>query len=132
MVAITCHLPDGLPDLRPRLLVDAATDGSWYATSDGSSSTIGYVTDTDLLAGGPDRLQRTWARAVLTPDWLPLGLADAPLVARRAAISECSPSDDPGAAVPIGDAALSADPLSGHGLLVGLRGALHAAADLPG
>jgi len=132
MVAITCHLPGGLTDLGPRLLVDAATDGWWYAMGDGRSSTIGYVTDTDLLASGPDRIQHTWARAVLTADWLPSGLAEAPLVARRAAISECPPSDDPGAAVPIGDAALSADPLSGHGLLVGLRGALHAAANLPG
>ncbi|MBZ2196972.1 hypothetical protein [Occultella gossypii] len=53
-------------------------------------------------------------------------------MARRSTVSECASPDDPAAALPIGDAALSADPLSGHGLLAGLRGALHAAADLPG
>jgi 2-polyprenyl-6-methoxyphenol hydroxylase-like FAD-dependent oxidoreductase len=132
MVAITCRIPNGLPDLGPRLLVDAADNGWWYAMGDGRSSTVGYVTDADLLAAGPDRIRATWAAAIPSAPWVPGDLVDAPVVARRSVVGDCPPRAGDTAALPVGDAVLSEYPLSGHGLLVGLRGALHAAADLDG
>lgn len=130
MVSIVTREPIPVPELGPRLLVDSAADGWWYAMGDGTGTTIGYVTDIDLLSRGPDRLTATWRQAARGVDWLPPGAAQAPLRARTSVVA-CADlgTDAEQLPLPVGDAGLAADPLSGHGLVLGLRGALHAAAD---
>lgn len=125
MVAITTSRPGPFPRLGPRLLVDAAVGGWWYALGDGTTATIGYVTDIDLLAAGSDRLVATWARAAQDIDWLPTWARTAPLRGRPAGVQATEPRL--GGVTVLGDAALALDPLSGHGMALAVTGALRAA-----
>jgi 2-polyprenyl-6-methoxyphenol hydroxylase-like FAD-dependent oxidoreductase len=122
LVAVTAWAPE-LARLGPRLLVDAAADGWWYAMGDGSGATVGYVTDAPLLAGGVDRLRAAWETA--RPGWLPA--VGARLHGRPAFVQASAWPDGDDDLIAIGDAALALDPLSGHGLAVALEGALVAA-----
>jgi flavin-dependent dehydrogenase len=128
MVAITTTEPGPFPRIGPRLLVDAAARGWWYAMGDGTCATIGYVTDVDLLHHGPDRLAATWREAARGVEWLPNWARTAPVQGRPSTVQV---TEVPTAAdiVPIGDAAFSADPLSGHGITLAIAGGLRAAAE---
>jgi len=134
MVAITAWVPGGLAGLGSRLLVDPGPSGWWYALGDDRGTVVGYVTDVDLLAAGSDRARATWRTACSTAGWLPPVLRCADLALRASVVAEVilppvvprpahSPQLHP---LPLGDAALAADPLSGHGLSIALDGALRA------
>lgn len=124
LIAVTAWAPE-LASLGPRLLVDAAGDGWWYAMGDGRGATVGYVTDAPLLGGGSARLRGAWEAA--RPAWLPpIG---GRLHGRPAFVQAASWPDRDDDLIAIGDAALALDPLSGHGLAVALEGALVAAED---
>ena len=75
------------------------------------------------VAAGPGRsdLRRAWSAALATgPAWLP-GLTRATLTIRPSRSRVAVATDVP---VRVGDAALSVDPLSGHGLTLALEGAV--------
>lgn len=131
MVAVTTCETVPFPAIGARLLVDASDNGWWYALGDGARATIGYVTDADALANGADRLAATWRRAALGVEWMPAAARHIPLRARRCAVA-VPDGEGSGSAVALGDAALAADPLSGHGLMLCLDGAAQAASDPAG
>ncbi len=135
MVAITAWVPGGLAGLGSRLLVDPGPFGWWYALGDDRGTVVGYVTDVDLLAAGSDRAVATWRAASLTAGWLPPVLRCAELALRAGVVAEVilppvlprpEHSQRQLHPLPLGDAALAADPLSGHGLSIALDGALRA------
>lgn len=125
MVSINTSQAGPFPQLGPRLLVDAADNGWWYAMGDGRTATIGYVTDVDQLAAGPDRLAATWTAAAQRAGWLPEWARSAELRGRPAGAQATDPAGE--RVVVIGDAALALDPLSGHGLSLAIAGAFHSA-----
>lgn len=126
MVAITTSAPGPFPRIGPRLLVDAAPNGWWYAMGDGAQATIGYVTDVDLLDGGPDRLAVTWRNAARGVAWLPSWARTSPVRGRPSGV-QITEVPAMGTVLPLGDAAFSADPLSGHGIALAITAACRAA-----
>jgi flavin-dependent dehydrogenase len=126
MVAITTAAPGPFPQLGARLLVDAASDGWWYALGDGRRATIGFVTDADLMTPGTG-FAATWAGAARTAEWLPAWARNPVLRGRRSSLSSAQPGD--AFVRVVGDAALALDPLSGHGVTLAVEGALRAADD---
>ena len=127
LVALTSTMPAGfVADLSSRLVVEASDQGWWSALDDGVHAAVTFTTDLVHLAGQPDAARRTWARAVASgPGWLPATAADT--VPRVRPIRSRLHEVGPGAAVRVGDAALSVDPLSGHGLALALEGAVRCA-----
>ncbi len=124
-VAITLERPVRFPELGPRLLVDRARSGWWYAVGDGRLATVGFITDIDLLLPGPDRFGHTWRCS--QPSWLPTAARTAAVRGRASGLA-MTQAGDPGMDV-LGDAALALDPLSGRGLATAVRGALMLAAN---
>lgn len=124
LLALTATMPGGsMIDLASRLLVDVADDGWWSAVDDGTLAAVTFTTDVAQLPDGPDLPRRAWARTVASgPSWLP-SAADK-TVPRVRPIRSRLHLEAPGAVVRVGDAALSVDPLSGHGLALALEGAM--------
>lgn len=123
IVVLTAELPGGaVPDLSHQLLVDRAPEGWWYALSSADVTTLAFCTDGDLVGCGPTGTLDAWRRACLTADWLPEGARRQTPRVRSRIITAARTSSD-GAARLIGDAALSVDPLSGHGIALGMEGA---------
>jgi flavin-dependent dehydrogenase len=126
LVALTVSWPSGaVGDLEGRLVVDATERGWWSALDDGVATAATYTTDRPHGAG----VLESWRRAVLAaPAWLPRRALDGPVRVRpiRQRLQLSGSSSE----VRVGDAALSVDPLSGHGLALALEGAVrHDAAD---
>ncbi len=135
MVALTAWLPEPIENLGCRLLVDPSPHGWWYALGDEAGTVVGYVTDTDLLAPGSNRVAATWSAALAETRWLPPATRSAELVLRAGLVGEVVVRERDelrGKPVPIGDIAIAADPLSGHGLILALDGAIRAARDPDG
>ncbi|AMY07013.1 putative monooxygenase [Luteitalea pratensis] len=112
------------------LLVDRSTHGWWYAIGAGEGATdVAFVTDADLLPRARQRatwLADEYREATLitqhlenSPDFGALTSRDARSGHRAAAAGE--------GWLAVGDAALSWDPLSGHGMRFALEGAERAA-----
>jgi flavin-dependent dehydrogenase len=115
-------------DAQPGLHVWAVPDGFWYVMSSTRGTSAGFVTDVDLLRSGPDRAQATWeaeADAAAELRGTPPLPSSGPLVLRASSVVEAVVEGSP--ILPLGDLALAADPLSGHGLLLALEGAVRAA-----
>ena len=138
MVSITAWLPVGALSGRfgqpGRMLVDTSANGWWYALGDGGGTTVGFVTDADLMQPGPDRALATWQFEAAQNYWLPSN-ASSILKLRASTVSEAVVPNTFGSksvaegVLPLGDAALAADPMSGHGLILALDGAMRAATD---
>ncbi len=125
-----------IPDLGDRVRIDAVPSGWWYRIGYGAGTAAGFVTDTDLLHPGPDRMNATWRHAVGHLGWrTPAQLRLRPRAAHTAVLAELLSRDVAGLAgspyrIPvIGDAALAVDPLSGHGLAIAFESAWRAASD---
>jgi 2-polyprenyl-6-methoxyphenol hydroxylase-like FAD-dependent oxidoreductase len=131
MVAVTAVLPTGsVENLAARLLVEAVEDGWWSALDDGEWAAVTYVTVAPQLRDGTSQIKQMWAQAVGSgPSWMPAAAANA--TPRVRPIRNRLQRDRHGdAVVRVGDAALSVDPLSGHGLALALESAIrHADAD---
>jgi 2-polyprenyl-6-methoxyphenol hydroxylase-like FAD-dependent oxidoreductase len=116
-VTLTAVVPSR-PELCGRLVVESDVGGWWSALDDGTRGAVSWTTP-----AGPDRsgLGRAWSAALATgPAWLP-GLTHATLAIRPSRSRVAVATDVP---VRVGDAALSVDPLSGHGLTLALEGAV--------
>lgn len=122
MVAIIQRLDTS--QLQGTMMVEPTPHGWWYGMGTARGTTIGFVTDSDLLATGLDRAVATWNREREGIDWV---AAPGELELRPAAVAQVEPPEATDL-LPIGDAALAVDPLSGHGLRIaiesGIRGAL--------
>jgi flavin-dependent dehydrogenase len=120
MVAVIQRLP--VPDLAGRMVVEPTPSGWWYGMGTAQRATIGFVTDADLLAPGTDRASATWRRERAGVDWVP----PSGELELRAAVVACVDPAGASGVLPIGDAALSVDPLSGHGLRFALESGIRA------
>jgi flavin-dependent dehydrogenase len=121
IVALVADLgPAAVPDLGTRLLVDRDADGWWYGLATPERTTVGYCSDGDLVGHGRAGVGATWRNACARADWLPPAVAgETPRVRSRTTGTAAVPGR--GVRL-VGDAALSVDPLSGHGLALAVEG----------
>lgn len=105
-----------------RLIVEPTSTGWWYGMGREQSAIVGFVTDADLLAGGLDRAAATWNRERTGVEWVPPA---GELELRPAVVAGVAPGGETGV-LPVGDAALAVDPLSGHGLRFALESGIRA------
>lgn len=124
LVALTATLPAGsVSGLAARLLVEAVDDGWWSALDDRRLLAVTFTTDLAHFSGGKDAVRRLWARSVAYgPGWLPAATAKA--APRVRPVRSRLSLDAAGADLRVGDAALSVDPLSGHGLTIAFESAM--------
>ena len=124
MVALGVRLaPDAIDDLGHRLLIDHAPNGWWYAIADGSATDVVYCTDASI-AKGAKGIRAAWREACLSAaDWLPSAAHRRRPRVRPATVGVGWPSTR-GRTRLVGDAALTVDPLSGHGITLALLGAM--------
>jgi flavin-dependent dehydrogenase len=112
------------------LLVDRSTHGWWYAIAAGEDTTeVAFVTDADLLPSARDRepwLAGEYREATLIKTNLEDDPRFATLASRDARSGHRAAAAGDGW-LAVGDAALSWDPLSGHGMQFALESAEHAA-----
>ena len=140
-VAITGWFSDGLSGLGDRLLVDADTEGWWYALGSPAGARVTYCLPASRLPPpGPARAELAWRSAAARASWVP-SLDVTESGARRPApvrLTTCAiPAGTTGlpqrpGLLAIGDASLSVSPLSGHGVALALHGAVLAAQDPAG
>ncbi len=105
-----------------RLLIEVAPAGWWSALDDGSSLTVTYATSRDGPLAGRTGVGELWRAALeIAPGWVPSSAAEA--VPRLRPARSSMALVEPGS-LRVGDAALSVDPLSGHGLTLALEGGL--------
>lgn len=104
-------------------LVEATPDGWWYSAPLPDGDVLGvFLTDADLMPAAKDVIARMRRAAPHT--WRRLGGGRFVGRPRRMFAASQAVVPPAGAAwVPVGDAALAPDPLSGDGLLRGLRSA---------
>jgi flavin-dependent dehydrogenase len=130
LVAVLAYLePPGRPD--PRLFVEAAPDGWWYAAPlPGGAVVAAFLTDHDLLPRGRAALGSFWdrqrGRTRLIRAVVPSRPAGLPLEVVAAGSVWAGAGAGPGW-LAVGDAALAHDPLAGHGLLHALASGCRAA-----
>jgi flavin-dependent dehydrogenase len=124
MVALGVRLePDAVDDLGHRLLVDHAPNGWWYAIADRTATDVVYCTDAGM-AKGARGIRAAWREACLSAaDWLPSAARRRRPRVRPATVGVGWPSTR-GRTRLVGDAALTVDPLSGHGITLALLGAM--------
>jgi 2-polyprenyl-6-methoxyphenol hydroxylase-like FAD-dependent oxidoreductase len=109
-------------------LVEACPDGWWYSAPlpNGRSSAM-FFTDrlgANRSSQGPHELARG-TKATITLERLPSGNMQRPI--RASASVAQAPAGCPSSCIPVGDSALSLDPLCGGGLHVALETAIAAA-----
>jgi flavin-dependent dehydrogenase len=119
----------GLPD--PRLLVEAAEQGWWYAAPlPGGRIALAYMTDLDLLPPPPRELTRFWELKVRETRHIERFLSNAvpcSPIASIVADSYCLEQVGGHNWLAVGDAAMAWDPLSSKGITNALRTGLLAA-----
>jgi flavin-dependent dehydrogenase len=121
--------------LEPELLIETAEEGWWYAVPQPENTLlVTLLTDVDLVAAGPrPELAARWEAALARTNHVRALAAGATREAAprivRADTGRLLPDRGPGWRA-IGDAAMGGDPLSGDGVLRGLRSALEACADV--
>jgi 2-polyprenyl-6-methoxyphenol hydroxylase-like FAD-dependent oxidoreductase len=123
LVTLTAALPAAAaPGLRGRLVVESVDDGWWSAVADEETCAVSFTLPRASAPRGTSALRALWQGAVgRGPAWLPRDAGR--LVPRaRPVRSQLSVSTD--GPLRVGDAALSVDPLSGHGLTLALEGGL--------
>ncbi|GAA4757355.1 hypothetical protein GCM10023350_48690 [Nocardioides endophyticus] len=116
-VTLTAVVPSR-EELRGHLLVESATTGWWSALDDGVRCAFSWT-----VPAGPGRAEliASWRRALAVgPSVLPADLDHRELTLRPSR-SRLTTNLGPAR---VGDAALSVDPLSGHGLTLALEGAV--------
>ena len=112
------------------LVVDRSTHGWWYAIAGGDSATdVAFVTDADLLPSA--RARAAWLATEYREATLIMASLDGvppfvTLTSRDARSGHRTTAAGNGW-LAVGDAALSWDPLSGHGMQFALESAEHAA-----
>lgn len=128
LVTLTAALPAGLvPGVRGCLVVDAVEGGWWSAVADEETGALSFTLPRALAPQGTGALRALWQRAVRHgPVWLP---REAERLAPRARPVRSQLSVSTGGPRRVGDAALSVDPLSGHGLTLALEGGLRCRTD---
>jgi flavin-dependent dehydrogenase len=116
-------------DCEPSSLVESSPDGWWYsAPRPGGSMTAMYVTE--LLDPGERNLQALWHAALAQTSATRArleGRTQTSSVRAYRAGPEWTHFDPEAPVLPVGDAALSLDPISGEGLCFALRSGLEAA-----
>jgi flavin-dependent dehydrogenase len=123
MVALTMTLgPGAIDGLGCRLLVDRAPNGWWYALAGTRTTSVVYCVDADTLTSMRGALP-TWQDGCrAASDWLPGGASRRAPRARAACIGSARPVAQHAVRL-VGDAALTVDPLSGHGLTLAFESA---------
>jgi flavin-dependent dehydrogenase len=124
-LALSVVLPDGvICELGNQLLIDHDEWGWWSALSDGETTNVTYYTDPALLPNGPHRVRHGWDRACGSrPRWLPSVASTLVPRTRSSRVSTPALPIEPRVQL-VGDAALSVDPLSGHGLTLAFETAI--------
>jgi 2-polyprenyl-6-methoxyphenol hydroxylase-like FAD-dependent oxidoreductase len=128
-LALSIVLPAGvICELGHQLLIDNDEWGWWSALSDGETTNVTYYTDPALLPSGPHRVRQGWDRACgFRPGWLPPVASALVPRARSSRVSTPALPIEPRVQL-VGDAALSVDPLSGHGLALAFETAVRCTA----
>jgi hypothetical protein len=104
------------------LLVDRAENGWWYALSDGITTDVVYCTAPSVIGAGQTGVRSAWRDACRgAADWLPPDVGRHHWI-RPIAIGYVA-SEGLGGVRLAGDAAMSVDPLSGHGVTLAVEGA---------
>jgi len=128
LVTLTAALPTSAGrGLRGRLVVEAVEGGWWSAVADEATYAVSLTLPRASAPRGTSALRALWQQASRQgPAWLPHE-AERLMPRARPVRSQLSRSTDGPRRV--GDAALSVDPLSGHGLTLALEGGLRCLAD---
>lgn len=121
LLSLTAALPaSAMTSMSGRLLVEAVAGAWWTAVSDGETCALSLTLPAASTPRGTDGLRAAWHQAVARgPAWLPPAAGQAAPRVRRVRSRLSLTTGGPRRA---GDAALSVDPLSGHGLTLALEG----------
>ena len=124
VVALEARLAAGaVGGLGARLLVDRAPNGWWYALGDTAATHLVYCTDAAELRGGSAGVATLWREACgSAADWLSASAGSVRPRVRPATIGVAAPVMR-GRVSLAGDAALTVDPLSGHGVTLAVQAA---------
>lgn len=128
LVTLTAAMPAGnVSGLCGRLVVESVEGGWWSAVADEATCAFSFTLPTALAPRGTSAMRALWTRAASHgPAWLPRETARLVPRARPVRSQLSVTTDGPRRA---GDAALSVDPLSGHGLTLALEGGLRCLTD---